>query len=334
MKRLSGARKAAILLLSMGEEAATKVLRNLSDEEIQDITREMQAFNDVSPNEVQRVASEYFLLAEKGRFLPGSPETKTAYLRRILTRAMGEDSAQRIVAGIMTSEGGGTLDTLQWHDPATIAEFVSDEHPQVIAVILAHLGDPGLSQQVLNEMPASLRDDVTERLMSIREISDEWITEIEQSLTQELGASNHTEPREPAIGGEEQVAGVLNAASPTMEQSILTQIESEHPELAARLRRQMFPFEAFLRVDNASIQKVLERTTNQDLVLALRTADEPLRRHFFRNLSPDTARQLAAAIAEFGPIRVSEIEEAQKRLSSIARELALKGELRLLERKR
>lgn len=332
--RLTGAKKAAILLLSMGEDAASDVLKNLSDEDITEITRAMRSFDGVSQNEVQRVANEYFLLAEKGRFLPASPETKTTYLRKIFSRALGEEEAERIVQGMLATEGAGPLEKLQWHDPVTIAEFVSGEHPQVIAVILANLGDPALTQQVLDALPSELSEDVLSRLLQIREVSGEWIEEIEKSLGEEMVEPSPQASSQPQRGGSQQVAGMMNAASPEMEHAIMGHIERQDVELAASIREKMFPFEAFLRVDNMSIQKVVEKATNQDLVHALATAEEPLRRHFFRNLSPDNVKALTEAIANQGPIRVSAIESAQKRLSNIARELAVKGELRLLQRKK
>ena len=337
-EKLSGARKAAILLLSLGEEAASEVLKNLTEVEIREVTRQMRTFEDISQAQVQRVANEYYMLAERGRFLPGSPETKTAFLRRILGRAMGEEEAERIIEGVLENKNVGELERLQWHDPATIAEFVSGEHPQVMAVILANLGDPDLTRMVLEALPDHLRPEVLARLLRIREVSEEWIEEIESSLEEEINqtekAHGENEDSGSSAGASDRVAGVLNATSSGMQQTILDHIEKQDPALAAKIRNQMFPFEEFIKVDHFSIQKVLERCTNQDLVYALRTADDGLRRHFFRNLSPENAKSLAEAIEGFGPIRISEIEAAQNRLSNIARELAVQGELHLLQRRK
>lgn len=328
--RLKGAQKAAILLLSLGEDAAAEVIRNLSEEELNALTPYLSNFDEVTPQDVERVAQEFYRTAEKGSFLPATPETKTAYLNKILGRALGEEKSRQLVAGMLEESPPGRLEQLKWHDPATIAQFISNEHPQVIAVIAANLGDPALTQQVLAALPEGLRRDVLIRLVRLREISSEWVQEIEASLEEEMSAAKAQPPARDASA--DRVAGVMNAAPRQMEVAVMTHIESQRPELAARIRTQMFPFEEFLKVDNPSMQRVLEQVTNEDLVQALSTANEPLRRHFLRNLSTENAAALEQAIGNFRPLRVSDIEAAQKRLSNIARQLAQQGKLTVLKR--
>ena len=330
--RLSGPQKAAILLLSLGEEAASDVIKNLSEEEVQLITPHLSNFEDVTPNEVERVTNEFYLIAEKGKFLPAAPETKTNFLKKILSKALGAKKGTNLIEGMLNKDVSSSLEKLKWHDPTTIAEFLSGEHPQVIAVILAYLGDPNLTKNVLDEFPEGVREDLLVRLMRLKEISPEWVEEIEKSFSTEMYAEEE-EPEEKKAASD-KVAGMLNAAPQGMETSIMSHIEQMDQGLADRIREQMFPIDDFIKLDNYSMQKVLEKATNEDLVLVLRTAEEPLRRHFFRNLSTENARELKEAIESFGPIRISDIESAQKRLSNIARDLAAKGELHLLERKK
>ena len=330
--RLNGAQKAAILLLSLGEDAAAEVIRNLSEEELNALAPYLGNFDEVTPVDVERVAHEFYRAAQKGRFLPATPETKTAYLKKILGRALGEEKGQQLVAGMLEASSPGRLERLKWHDPVTIAQFISGEHPQVIAVIAASLGDPALTQQVLAALPEDLRRDVLIRLMRLHEISPEWVQEIEASLEEEMQANEARPTARDASA--DKVAGVMNAAPRRMEEAAMTRIESQHPELAAKIRSQMFPFEEFLKVDNPSMQSVLERVSNEDLVRALSTADERLRRHFLRNLSSENAAALEEAIGDFRPLRLSDIEAAQKRLSNIARDLAQQGKLTVLKRNR
>jgi flagellar motor switch protein FliG len=329
--RMEGAQKAAVLLLAMGEQAASEVIKNLSEDEINAVTPYMTRFSEITPGDVARVANEFYRIAEKGRFLPAAPETKTAYLKKVLEKALGAEKTGGLIEGLLASDSAGPLEKLRWHDPSTIARFLGGEHPQVIAVIVANLGDPLLTQNVLIELPDGLRQDVFGRLVRLREISPEWVEEIEASLAEEMGQEHGEVSGKGASSN--RVAGMLNAAPRGMEQDILEHIEGRDPGLAARIREQMFPFEDFIRIDNPSMQKVLERATNQDLVLALGTASAGLRRHFLRNLSAARAGALEEAIANFGPVRVSEIEAAQKRLSNIARELAEAGELGILAKR-
>lgn len=330
--RLTGSKKAAILLLALGEEAASEVIKNLSPQEIEQVTKSIQDFGDVTPGEVERVTNEFYLIAEKGKFLPGSPETKTAFLKKVLAKGMGDESAKKLVEGIIETPEGSELERLKWHDPTTIAEFLDKEHPQVVAVILANLGDSGLTRQVLEHFQESRRQDILARMVRLREISLEWIEEIEAALTSEL--STEGEPAEQEPVGINKMADVMSAAPPAMEKELMGSLSSRDPALAGQIRERLFDFDDFIRMDNFSIQKVLGKVTNEDLVLALRTADERIKKHFFRNLSDENVRQLEEAIQNFQPTRISSIEEAQKRLCQVARELNQNGEIRLLERKR
>ena len=330
--RLKGAQKAAILLLSLGEDAAAEVIKNLSADDVNALAPHLGNFENVTPGDVERVALEFYRAAEKGRFLPATPETKTAYLKKILVRALGEEKSQALVEGMQETSSTGRLEQLKWHDPATIAQFISGEHPQVIAVIAANLGDPALTQQVIAALPEGLRQNVLTRLLRLHEISSEWVEEIEASLEEEMRSDDAPESGREA--GANRVAGVMNAASRQLEHSVMNHIQAQDPKQAGEIRSRMFPFEEFIKVDNPGMQKVLARVTNEELVLALSTADEGLRRHFLRNLSAENAATLEQAISGFRPARLSDIEEAQKRLSNIARELAQRGELSVLKRNR
>lgn len=329
--RLSGPQKAAILLLSLGEDAAAEVLKNLSDSEIEEVSRNMARFGDVTPKDVDRVASEFYLIAEKGRFLNTPPETKVEFLKKILAKAIGPEKAAELVDGLMAAKPSGPLERLKWHDPATIARFLAGEHPQVIAVILANLGEPALMQHILAELPQALSQDVFARLLRLKSISPEWVEEIEASLAEEL-AREPGEGARPAHLGTERAAGLLNAAPPPMERAILNRIEQQAPAVAERIRAEMFPFPEFIKIDNQGLQKILARSTLQDVVLALHGADEALARHLLHNLSSDSAGKVQAALELPGPARLSDIEAAQKRLANIARDLAEKGELLILDK--
>jgi flagellar motor switch protein FliG len=330
-RRLTGPQKAAILLLALGEESAAEVLKHLSEDEIREATVYMSRLETVTPADVTRVTTEFYRVAEKANFLPSPPETKVQYLKKVLAKAMGEAKAQEVVDGMVKAAPGSTLERLKWHDPATIAGFIGEEHPQVIAVILANLGDPQLARAVLESLPEALQQDIVARLAKLRTIPSDWLEEIDKSFTEQAAPSAADTAHDI---GPQRVATMLGGASRATGSRWLSHIRNQDPALAERIRDQLFPFEDFLKVDALGMQKVLARTPGEDLVLALKLADEGLRRHFLRSLSPQAAAQIGQALDELGPTPVAQIEAAQRRIATTAKEMADKGELFVLERKK
>jgi flagellar motor switch protein FliG len=332
VRSISGPQKAAILLLAMGEESAGEVLQNLTEPEIRQLVHYMSEIEEVSARDVDRVTNEFYLIAERKNFVPGPPETKVGFLRKILNRALGQEQADKLVDGMLSSGADSALEQLKWHAPSTIAEFLGGEHPQVIAAILANLGDPQLAIDVIARLPDDMQQDVYRRLAQYKSISQELLDEIEGSLREEFQQqppAHHPEPNE----GTEKVADLLSATPRPMEAKLMNHLEHENPELAGKIRKQMLPFEDFIKIDNFGIQKILEASTNEDLVLALKTASEPLQRHFFRNMSTTSAERIQEALGQMGPTRIADIEAAQKRLAATAGRLNDEGQLTILHRK-
>ena len=330
VKRLRGPQKAAILLLTLGEDGAAEVMKNLTEDEIREVSRYMTDFVQVTPQDLDRVANEFYLVAEKARILPGSPTTKTEYLRKILGKALGEDKADQVVGGLVKDRPKSRLEQLKWHDPKTIADFISEEHPQVIAVILSNLGDSQLAQSVMSELPGNMQMDVLTRFARIRDIPQEWLDEIESSLVEEMGSAElKDQPEEDAVG---RVADVLEAADKPAEESLIRHLAERDPELAGKIRDRMFQFEDVIKIDNYGIQLILKAITGEDLVLALKLADESLQRHFIRNLSTESAQRVEEALQSLGALPIARVETAQKRIASVARSLIEKGEIFPLQR--
>jgi flagellar motor switch protein FliG len=329
MPPLSGPQKAAILLLSLGEDAAAEVIKNMSEDEIKEVTRYMARIEEIRPEDVTRVTNEFYLVAERTRLLPAAPETKVQYLKKVLARALGEERSDSIVNGLLSPPSGSAIERLKWHDPATIAHFIGAEHPQVIAVILANLGDPTLAQSVIAELPEEVQGDVLNRFARLRSIPDEVLKEIEASLNEQMQPA----AKSGTLGGQ-RVAELLTSAPRRMERSLMGHLQKQDPALAESVRSQMFEFGDLMKVDNVGIQKLLARTSGEDLVLALKVADESLRRHFLQNMSADSAQAVTAALEELGPTPVSSVEAAQKRICTTARELAESGGLQVLDRKK
>ena len=326
--RLIGPRKAAILLLTLGEDAAAEVLKQLSEEEVRAVTRFMSQFQDVTPQDVERVVNEYFV-RQGGEHLPAAPpETKIQYLHKVLGKALGEERSAALVQGILSAPPGGALEQLKWHAPRTIAQFIAKEHPQVIAVILATMEEPGLAARVLGELPSAMQGDVAQRLAGLKTISPEWVNDIQETLADAMLPATREASEKAA--GPQRAADVLTTGSRAMETAILSHIEQKDPALAEKIRGAMFRFEDFIRLDNLGLQKILGRSSTRDLVLALRLADDDLREHVYRNLSTNHARMIQEELENLGPMRVYELEQAQLRLIAVARELMEKGEVTAL----
>lgn len=330
-KRLRGPQKAAILLLSLGEEDAAEVMKNLSEDEIREVSQYMTQFEQVTPDDLDRVASEFYLVAEKARFLPENPTTKTEFLRKILGKALGGEKADEMVSGLVENRPDSRLEQLKWHNPRTIANFIADEHPQVIAVILANLGDPALAQEVMEELPPEMQMDVLTRYARLKDIPQEWLDEIEASLSEEMPLARPPEKDEMGV---EKMADVLEAADKPVEESLIAHLATRNPELAERIKKRLFQFSDLLKIDNYGIQLVLRNTSGEDLVVALKLADEALKSHLLRNLSTNSAENVEESLQSLGPLPVSRIEAAQKRLAQTARVLIEKGEIFPLERKK
>lgn len=329
-RRLTGPQKAAILLLALGEEAAAEVLKNLSQEEIEEVAAYMNRVEEVSPQDVTRVTSEFYLVAERARILPEPPETRVQYLKKVLGKALGDARAQGIVDGMVRAGTGSALERLKWHDPGTIGAFIAEEHPQVIAVILANLGDTRLAQAVLAALPKPLQQDLQPRLARLRTIPTAWLDEIERSL----GEMAPSDAEAEGESGPQRVASLLASATGAVEKRWLGDIERRDPDLAERIRDHLFPFDDFIKVDSYGMQKVLARTPGEDIVLALKVADEDLKRHFLTNLSPQAAASIEQALDELGPTSIAQIEAAQRRIATTAKEMEKRGELFVLERKK
>jgi flagellar motor switch protein FliG len=244
---------------------------------------------------------------------------------------VGEEQASHTVQGLVERKPQSPFEELRWHDPQTIASFLAGEHPQVIAVILANLGDPALAQGIIAALPETMHKDILTRYAQIRTIPDEWLQEIEASLSQDMEASR-TRPAPPPAG-EQRVTDVLGAAPQPMEDLLIAHLRTRNPELAERIGKRMFSFADLIKIDNYGIQLILKRTPGDDLVLALKIADEPLSRHLLHNMSDEAARKIQEGIDGLGPTPVSRIEAAQKRIANTARVLIESGEVYPLERR-
>ena len=322
--KLTGPKKAAILLLALGEEGASDVLKNLEDREIQQVGYYMARFTDVAPEELDNVLEEFYRKAamqDQGVTINASGD----FVKNALTKALGDDKAKDLVDNLKSSTDEGSLDSLKWLEPKMIAGFIVNEHPQTIALILAHLDDPEQTAMVLKELPENLQADVTYRMAILEAIPPGVIKEIEEVLAKELKATGAASTAK--VGGVESVAEMLNTMDKSTESRILATIEESNPDLAEQIRGLMFTFEDLVLVDPNGMQTILKEVPQNDLVLALKTASDAVKEHIFSNMSERASDMVRDDLDALGPVRVADVDIAQQKLVKVARKLEEEGKI-------
>ena len=322
--KLTGPKKAAILLLSLGEEGAADIIKNLEDQEIQQVGYYMARFTDVSPEELDNVLEEFYRkvsIQKDGVTINASGD----YVKNTLTKALGSDKAKDLVDNLSDSAEEGALESLKWMDPRTIAQFIMNEHPQTIALILAHLEDPEQTGAVLKELPENIQADVAYRMAILESIPPGVVAEIDEVLSREMqntGAFSASK-----VGGIEAVAEMLNTMDKSTESRILATIEESNPELAEQIHELMFTFEDLVLIDGKGIQAIMKEIPQNELVLTLKTGSDAVKELIFSNMSERAADMVREDLENLGPVRVSDIDTAQQKMVKIARKLEEEGKI-------
>ncbi len=319
--KLSGPQKAAVFLLTMGEEFTAEVYKYLSEEEIKRIGVEMARIDYIPSEAVRRVLEEANI--ESKELLADLTVSPDEFLQESLIKAYGE-RGKEIYEEIRQELGPKVFEKLRRLDPRTIANFLRNEHPQTIAIILVHL-DPDKAGQVLSVLPEKLRSEVIFRIAELDKVDPEIIQEISTALEEELQAVGGTFSRK--LGGVERAAEILSHVGRDLEEEILSQVEEENPSLAEEVRKYLFTFEDLLKVDDNAIQAILKEISTEDLKLALKTASEELREKFFSNMSERAAQLLKEDLEIMGPVRVADVEAAQQNIIKVAKRLEQEGKI-------
>ncbi|MBI4081204.1 MAG: flagellar motor switch protein FliG [Candidatus Lambdaproteobacteria bacterium] len=322
--KLTGPKKAAILLLALGEEGAADVVKNLEDSEIQQVGYYMARFTDVSQEELDLVLEEYFHKSKgdgSGFLINASGD----FVKNTLSKALGGDRAKELVDNLSATVEESALESLKWLDPKAIANFITHEHPQTIALILAHLEDPEQTATVLKELPENLQADVVYRMAILESVQPGVVSEIDEVLSREMQASGAMGTAK--VGGIEAVAEMLNSLDKSSETRILATIEESNPDLAEQIRELMFTFEDMLLIDSRGMQLILKEVPQQDLVLALKTASEAIKELIMSSMSQRAGEMLREDLEVLGPVKVADVEKAQQNMVKICRRLEEEGKI-------
>ncbi len=319
--KLTGPQKAAIFLMLMGEEFTSEVYKHLDEEDIKRIGIEMAKIEYIPAEAVKKVLEEANIEAKE--MLGDINVTPEEFLKQSLLKAYGE-KGKELYEEIKKEIGPETFKKLRKLDPKTIASFLSNEHPQTIAIILVHL-DPFLAGQVLQLLPERIRGEVLLRIALLDKVDPEIVKEISDSLEAELQSVGGALGKK--IGGPEKAAEVLSHAGRELEDELLTEIEDDNPALAEEIRKYLFTFEDFIKVDDFAIQTLLREISTDDLKLALKGASSEVKEKFFRNMSKRAADLLKEELEMMPPVRITEVEKAQQNIIRTAKKLEQEGKI-------
>lgn len=322
IKKLSGPQKAAILLFYLGEEVADKVLKRLKEEEVQRLVLEMAKVSRVSREVVAQVLREFLESYSEREFLVKDRE----HLEKILVKAFGAEKAKNLIEELLGEEEERPFSSLNKIDPFTLSNYLKNEHPQTIALILFHL-DKNKAAQVLAEFPEELQVEVIKRISTLDRVSPEMIKELEEALKEGIKVKAFTSIKKDQ--GIKMAAEILNQLG-TMANVILEKLRESDPDISDEIERAMFVFEDLLYVEDRGLQRLLREVSKEDLALALKMCSEELKEKIFRNMSERAREMLLEDMEAMGPVRVKDVEEAQRRITALARAMMEKGELILV----
>ncbi|PSH03040.1 MAG: flagellar motor switch protein FliG [Acidobacteria bacterium] len=321
----SGIRKAAVLLVLLGEEVASLIFRNLNESELQKVTQEISEIGTISPAEATTVLTEYYNLAITQDYIA---EGGTEYAQRLLVKTLGEEGARAMLEAVSRAQelSASKLDSLQKADPQQLAKFLQGEHPQTIALILAHL-DPKQASVLLMKLPEETRAAAVKRLAELRQFSPEMAQKVSVVLHRKL--QNLGEQSRRAYAGFKGVADLLNRMDPISGKVILELIERDDPKLAMSIRNLMFTFDDLLGVPEVGIRELLSQLDKKTLAQALKGASNQLRDHLFRSMSSRAVEMLKEDMEVLGPVRAKDATKAQQECVAVARKLEAQGKIQL-----
>lgn len=320
-KGLKGREKAAVLLVSLGPEVASKVYKNLDESTIEMLTMEIAGLRKIQSSqreEVLREAQE--LLLAKEYMTQGGVD----YAKKLLEASLGPERAQEILRRITASLQVRPFDFIRQTDPQQILAFVQNEHPQTIALIISYM-EPKQAAQVMSGLPPNLQVEVAKRIASMERVTPEVLREVERVLERKV--STVLSQDFTIAGGLDALVAIINNADRATERNIMEKLEEEDPELAEEVKKRLFVFEDILGLDDRSLQRVLRDVDMKDVALALKGASEALREKFFKNLSKRAVEMLKEDMEYMGPVRVRDVEEAQQKIVNVIRALEEAGEI-------
>ncbi len=320
-KDYAGMTKVAVFMLAVGPETAGLLMRHMERETVEELTREIASLGVVLPEKSQAIVEEFYNVALAKQY---ANEGGLSYARMVLEKALPKDDAARVMEQIAHQVHQQPFSFLQKAESENLLTFMQDEHPQTIALILAHL-PASKGSEILSGLPPTKQIEVVTRVANMEQTNPEVIQEVEKGLEQRL--SGIVSQQFQKVGGVEAVAEMLNLSDRATEKGILETLEAEDPDLVEQIRRLMFVFEDILLVNDKGIQAVLKEIAHDELALALKTASDDMKEKIFSNMSERAAVLIKEEMEYMGPVRLSDVEGAQQRIVDVVRRLEDAGEI-------
>ena len=320
-REMDGVEKAATLLITLGPEKSAKIFKHLKEEEIEQLTLEIANTSSVSPQTKEKVLSEFYEICLAQQYIA---EGGIGYAKELLEKALGEEKAKDVIGKLTASLQVRPFEFIRKTDPSQLLNFIQDEHPQTIALILSYL-PASQASMVVSSLPPEKQADVARRIAQMDRTSPDVIKQVEKVLERKL--SSLVNQDYTIVGGVDAIVSILNYVDRGTEKHIMETLEVEEPELADEIRKKMFVFEDILSLDDRAIQRVLRDVDNSDLALALKGATEEVQNVILNNLSKRLAVMIKEDMEYMGPVRMKDVEEAQQKIVNIIRKLEDSAEI-------
>ena len=320
-EKLTGLQKSAVLLITLGPEKSASIFKHLKEEEIEELTLEIANTRSITPQIKDEVINEFYQVCLAQQYIA---EGGIGYAKELLEKALGTEKALDVIGKLTASLQVKPFEFIRKTEPSQLLNFIMDEHPQTIALILAYLS-PQQASIIIASLPQERQADVAKRVAMMDRTSPDVIKEVEKILESKLASLVNQDYT--IVGGVDQVVEILNAVDRGTEKHIMETLEIEEPELADEIRKKMFVFEDILLLDDRSIQRVLHDVDNNDLALALKGSNEQVQNAIFNNLSKRLAAMIKEDMEFMGPVRMKDVEEAQQKIVNIIRKLEDSAEI-------
>lgn len=318
---LSGTQRAAILLMSLGEKHAASILRHMDPREVHKVGTAMSSLGNISSEQVEQVLTEFLDSARSKNMMNVG---KDEYVTKVLHQALGAERAEGMINRVLEGRNAKGLESLKWMGPETIVEIVCDEHPQIISIVLSQL-EPDAAASVLAGLDDEVRTDVLLRVARMEEIHPSALEELDRVLARQVG--ERTTVKSPRIGGAKKVADILNNLDSAEESALTKRLVELDEALGQEIQELMFVFDNLKDIDGRGIQSLLREVSGDTLVVALKGADDVLKDKIFSNMSKRAAEMMRDDMETKGPVKLSEVKEAQKEILQVAQRMIEAGEI-------
>ena len=318
---LNGVQKAAVLLITLGPEKSAEIFKHLKEEEIEELTLEIANTRSITPEIKEEVINEFYQVCLAQQYIA---EGGIGYAKELLEKALGDERAADVITKLTASLQVRPFEFIRKTEPSQVLNFIQDEHPQTIAMILSYLSS-SQAALILGALSAEMQADVAKRIALMDRTSPDVVKEVERVLERKLSSLINQDYT--VAGGVDAIVAILNAVDRRTEKRIMESLEIDEPELADEIRKKMFVFEDILLLDNRSIQRVLRDVENSTLSVALKSTNEEVQNVIFTNMSQRLAAMIKEDMDYMGPVRMKDVEEAQQQIVGIIRKLEDAGEI-------